>query len=86
MEDLIFKRRSWVIGIFLVLTLFIAYHATQLRIDAGFTKLLPLKHEYMQTYVKHQQEFGGGNRILIALTVKEGDIFAAEFFDKHLKD
>ncbi len=81
MENFIFKRRSWVIGIFLVLTLFIAYHATQLRIDAGFTKLLPLKHEYMQTYVKHQQEFGGGNRILIALTVKEGDIFAAEFFE-----
>ena len=58
-ENLIFKWRSWVIGIFLVLTLFIAYYATQLRIDAGFTKLLPLKHEYMQTYVQHQQEFGG---------------------------
>jgi len=32
--------------------------------------------------MKHQQEFGGGNRILIALTVKQGDIFTPPFFEK----
>jgi len=81
LENLIFARRAWVIGIFLVLTLCVAYYATQLRIDAGFSKHLPLKHEYMQTYMQHQEAFGGGNRILIALTVREGDIFDAKFFE-----
>jgi predicted RND superfamily exporter protein len=35
----------------------------------------------MQTYMKHREEFGGANRILIALVAKEGDIFTPEFFE-----
>lgn len=34
----------------------------------------------MQTLLKYQQEFGGTNRILIALMAKHGDIFTPEFF------
>ncbi len=52
-----------------------------LHIDAGFSKLLPLQHEYMKTYVTHRQAFGGVNRVLIACMVKEGDIFTPEFFE-----
>ena len=81
LENLVFNRRRWVIGMFTVGTAFMAYSATKLGIDAGFTKLLPLKHEYMQTYIEHRQEFGGANRILIALMAKEGDIFTPEFFE-----
>lgn len=57
------------------------YSATQLKVDAGFNKLLPLKHEYMETYLKHRQEFGGANRVLIALVDKQGNIFNQTFFD-----
>ena len=57
------------------------YSVTRLHIDAGFSKLLPLEHEYMKTYVEHRQEFGGANRILIAVMTKEGDIFTPEFFE-----
>ncbi len=80
LENLIFGHRPWVIGIFLVVTAFMAFEATQLKVDAGFSKLLPLKHEYMQTFTKYQEEFGGANRILIAVMVNEGDIFNPEFF------
>ena len=80
-ENLIFGHRRWVIGFFLLITAFMAYSATKLRIDAGFSKLLPLEHEYMQTFTKHRQEFGGANRILIALMVREADIFTPEFFE-----
>jgi predicted RND superfamily exporter protein len=34
----------------------------------------------MKTFVKYRDEFGGANRILVALTVDEGDIFTPEFF------
>ena len=62
----------------LVLT---AVAARGLRIDASFTKQLPLKHEYMQTFVKYQHEFGGANRVLIALIARDGNMFTPGFFD-----
>ena len=82
LDSLIFGNRRLIIGFFAVVTVFMLYTAvTGLRIDASFTKLLPLKHEYMQTFVKHRQEFGGANRVLIALMAKDGDMFTPEFFD-----
>jgi predicted RND superfamily exporter protein len=81
LENLIFSNRRIILGLFVLVTLFMAYSVTNLRIDAGFSKLLPLKHEYMQTYVEHRKEFGGANRVLIALMAKQGDIFTPEFFD-----
>jgi hypothetical protein len=81
LENLIFGHRRTVIVLFLLLTGFMAYQASHLRIDAGFAKMLPLKHEYMQTYVQYRDEFGGANRVLIALKVRQGDIFTPEFFN-----
>jgi len=80
LEGLIFNNRRWVLAIFTVMTLFMGWSATNLKVDAGFLKLLPLKHEYIQTFLFHK-ELGGANRVLIALTVDEGDIFTPEFFD-----
>ncbi len=80
LEKLIFNNRPVFLGFFILATLLMAYSVTNLRIDAGFSKLLPLKHEYMQTYVEYRKEFGGANRILIALMAKDGDIFTPEFF------
>ncbi|SEA71028.1 hypothetical protein SAMN05660420_02910 [Desulfuromusa kysingii] len=80
LEKLIFNNRRILLGFFILVTLLMSYSLTSLRIDAGFNKLLPLEHEYMQTYVEHRKEFGGANRILIALMSKQGDIFTPEFF------
>ncbi len=81
LENAIFGHRRLVIGIFVALAIFMGYSATNLQIDAGFEKLLPLEHEYMKTFVKHGKEFGGANRVLIALKAKEGDIYTKEFFE-----
>jgi predicted RND superfamily exporter protein len=81
LENLIFGHRKIVIGAFVIATLFMAYSARNIHIDAGFSKLLPLEHEYMQTFVEHRQEFGGANRVLVALVAKDGDIFTPEFFE-----
>ncbi len=81
LENLVFTHRLRVIAIFLIMSLFMAYEASHLHIDAGFTKQLPLNHEYMKTFVQYQQAFGGADRILIAIMTKEGDIFTPEFFD-----
>jgi len=81
MEKILFSNRPWVIGFFILVTLFMLSSALKLKVDAGFSKLLPLQHEYMQTFTKHRQEFGGANRVLVALIEKEGDIFTPKFFD-----
>ncbi len=81
LEKLIFGYRPLLIAAFAVATAFMAWSARGLHIDAGFAKLLPLEHEYMQTFTKHREQFGGANRILIALIAKDGEIFTPEYFE-----
>jgi predicted RND superfamily exporter protein len=80
-EITVFRFRPLVIGLFALVTLFMIWSATALKVDAGFNKLLPLEHPYMKTFIEYQKEFGGANRVLIAVTVNEGNIFTREFFD-----
>ncbi len=79
-ENLIFRNRRLVVAVFLLLTLFMVYNASHLKIDAGFAKLLPLKHPYMKTYLEHRDAFGGANRVVIAVRARDGDIFTGRFF------
>jgi len=78
-ENFIFNRRGLVISFFVLVTLFMIYSARGLFIDASFSKLLPLEHEYMKTFVKYRDEFGGANRVLIAVRPTDGDILTPEF-------
>ena len=75
----IFSIRPLILLVFLVGTAVMAFHLMQLRVDAGFKKQLPLEHEYMQTF-QFYEEFGGANRILVALMDRDGDMFTPEFF------
>ena len=80
-ERCLFARRGLVLAAFALITIIMGWYAAQLRVDAGFFKLVPLKHEYMQTFLKHRDEFGGADRVLIAITAREGDMFTPEFFE-----
>ena len=81
-EDLLFARRRLVLAAFVAVTLAMGWLASGLRVDAGFTKLVPLEHEYMHTFLEHREEFGGADRVLIALVARDGDMFTPEFFAK----
>ncbi|VEF25857.1 Predicted exporter [Shewanella baltica] len=80
-ESFLFRNRAWVIGIFVFLTLFLGFQASQLKMDAAFIKNIPLHHSYMQTYLKHQKDFGGANSIMVAVEDTSGNIFNANYFD-----
>ena len=80
LERVLFARRHVVLALFAALSLALGWSALNLKVDAGFTKLAPLEHPYMQTYLDHREEFGGADRIVLALVAQEGDIFSAEFF------
>ncbi|QYJ84132.1 efflux RND transporter permease subunit [Shewanella aegiceratis] len=81
LESFLFRQRAYVIFAFLLATLFLGFQASHLKMDAAFVKNIPLNHSYMQTYLKHQKQFGGANSIMVAVEDSSGNIFNPNFFD-----
>lgn len=75
-----FRNRTPLVCVFAVLTGVMLWFALNLRVDASFNKSLPRGHPYIQTFEKYQRDFGGANRVLVALMAREGDIFTEPFF------
>ena len=71
-------RKAWLI-VFAILTVVFAASASRLTVDAGFNKMVPLTHPYMQVYRDYQKDFGSANRVAIALLQDGGDIFNREY-------
>ena len=79
-EEIIFKHRHVTVALFALTTLVLGFYAAKTHVDASFNKQLPSDHEYIQNFKKYQEQFGGANRVVIALMAKQGDIFTPEFF------
>lgn len=77
----VFAYRRTLLAVFTLITLLLGYSATQLRVDAGFNKMIPLQHEYMQSFTHYQNTFGGANRVLVAVMQKQGDIYNPAFLN-----
>jgi len=82
LERLIFGHRTPILALFALGTVLLAAVAVRgLRIDCSFNKTLPVRHEYMRTYLDPKvAEFRGANRVLIALIARDGNMFTPEFF------
>ena len=80
LDRCVFRNRPLVIGVFILLTVLMGISASRLRIDAGFDKMLPMKHDYMKVFARYRTVFGGANRVIVALVKRRGDIFTPEFF------
>lgn len=79
-ERVLFHWRLPVLLIFTALTLFLGWQAVQIRPDASFVKMIPTSHPYVENYLKNRDDLAGlGNSVRVAVAVKEGDIFTAEF-------
>jgi predicted RND superfamily exporter protein len=79
LENLVFGNRGAVLALFAIVTAVMVYFALQLSVDAGFRKQVPLQHEYMKTFIDYEKEFGGANRVLVAVVAKDGNMFTADF-------
>ena len=75
------NTRYAIVALFVAITAFMLYSMFQLQIETGFKKQLPLKHEYMVTFEEYEKDFGGANRVLVALVARDGDMFTPEFFE-----
>ena len=82
LSALLFGNRRVMLAVFAAITVALAISATQLRVDAGFKKMIPLTHPYMKTFVDYESTFGGANRVVVALLHKNGTIFDAAYMKK----
>ncbi|MEM8564764.1 MAG: RND family transporter, partial [Pseudomonadota bacterium] len=79
LEKLVFNNRPAVMFMCLLVTIFLGYQATQIKLQAGFEKMLPKNHEYVLNYTENADALRGlGNNLRVVVAVKEGDIFTAE--------
>ena len=77
----IFRSRKVLLVVLVLITVVLAVLASQLRVQAGFTKMIPLNHPYMSTFLQYQQDFGGANKIVVVLKNQKGDIYDKAFME-----
>lgn len=82
LSNLLFNHRALMLAIFAALTVFLAWSASGLKVDAGFKKMIPLEHPYMKTFTDYEQTFGGANRIIVALIREPVEGQTTTIFDK----
>tara|TARA_R110000824_G_scaffold390760_2_gene587511 strand:- start:201713 stop:204052 length:2340 start_codon:yes stop_codon:yes gene_type:complete len=81
-EWVVFKGRLLILALLAVFTLVMGYYALQLKMEAGFLKQVPTNHEYVQTFLRYQDEVPGANIILVAVRAREGSIWNADFLKR----
>ena len=79
-ESFLFGYRKFLICVFLLITIGLAWQAAQIRPDASFVKMIPASHPYVENYIRYKDDLSGlGNSIRVVVAVKEGDIFTESF-------
>lgn len=78
-SNIIFRWRLPLLILFTMVTVVLGASATQLKMEAGFAKMLPLDHPYIKTFLKYGNEFGGANKILVELKSEHGTIYQKPF-------
>ncbi|MFJ4430362.1 RND family transporter [Pseudomonas sp. NPDC089395] len=74
----IFHQRKPLLALFVLITLGLGYSASHLKVEAGFFKMIPLHHPYMKTFLDYQKDFGGANKVLVAVKNNRGEVFTPQ--------
>jgi hypothetical protein len=81
-ERVLFNHRFVVIIICALVTGILGWQATKLTINASFEKTLPSHQEYIQNYLKYENELTGlGNALRIAVVNPNGSIYDAHYLE-----
>jgi predicted RND superfamily exporter protein len=82
LERLVFNHRALMVIGCIVVTVLLALQATKLVVNAGYEKMLPQGHPYIQNYFDNQKELRGlGNSIRVVVESVDGDIFDPEYLE-----
>ncbi|WP_345944651.1 efflux RND transporter permease subunit [Variovorax sp. dw_954] len=75
LEDFFFTRRKPLLIALALLTAVMGVLASQLRMDAGFEKQMPIGHEYIRTFQQYRNDVLGANRLNIVVKARNGSIW-----------
>jgi predicted RND superfamily exporter protein len=78
-ENLVFNYRGFWLVLILAASLFLGYHAVQMRPETGFQKMIPQDHEFIENFNKHKEYVASPNVVRILVESKDGNIFDHEY-------
>jgi predicted RND superfamily exporter protein len=81
-EPCVFTYRWITLAVLGLITAFFAFQATQLQPQAGWLKMVPQEHPYMETFLEYYDDFGGANTVIVALKNQDGTIYEPEFMER----
>ncbi|MCB1755850.1 MAG: RND family transporter, partial [Gammaproteobacteria bacterium] len=82
LERLLFNNRLAVLVFCLLATVFFAYQATGLSLNAAFEKMIPTKHPYIVNFLENRSQLADvGNSLRIAVEAVDGDIVDAQYLE-----
>lgn len=79
LENAVFRHRHLILVFLALFTVWMGYHALQLRLDAGFLKQLPSDHAYIDTFVDYRDKLPGPNAVMVVVEARDGNIWTPEF-------
>jgi predicted RND superfamily exporter protein len=80
LERLIFNHRRVILVAFALVSIFLGWHSTQLKINANFERMIPRSHPYIQNYLDNKTELRGlGNQLRVVVENTQGDIYDPEY-------
>jgi predicted RND superfamily exporter protein len=81
-ERLLFNNRPVILLICVILTIFLGFEATHVKLNASFTKMIPTHQSFIVNYLQHYQELQSqGNAIRISVQADNGTIINAHYLD-----
>src|ERR1051325_7887248 len=82
LESPLFDHRAWVLSLFAMLSVLLAWSASGLRAGASFEKMIPKHHPSIVNYLSYESELRTlGNVVRIAVATQRGDIYTKEYLD-----
>jgi predicted RND superfamily exporter protein len=76
-------RYRWpVLALLCLLGAFMGYKARQVRVISITTDVFPSTHQYVQTFMKYSDIFGGAGTVLVSIEVKNGTIWNTDTLGK----
>jgi len=79
LERALFRYRAPILVVFLIVTTFLGIQATGTTLTTSLEKMVPLGHEYMRNYKRHEDDLSKGNVIRIAVETTGDTILNHEF-------
>ncbi|MFL6697775.1 MAG: efflux RND transporter permease subunit [Vitreoscilla sp.] len=82
LERVIFNHRGVVLLLCALATLLLGLHATRLRVNASFERMIPRSQPYIQNFLRHQQALRGmSNSVRVVLENTRGTIYDKDFLE-----